>query len=47
MLQAAAITICTVLFLVVAIGSYAIFGSAVPADVLENFTRRQVLFYLV
>lgn len=37
--SAAAITICTVLFLVVAIGSYAIFGSAVPADVLENFTR--------
>lgn len=38
-LQWAAVSICTVLFLVVAIGSYATFGPGVPADVLENFSH--------
>lgn len=40
-LQIAAVSICTGLFLAVAIGSYAVFGDGVPADVLENFTGRQ------
>ena len=38
--QVSAVTICTVLFLAVAVGSYATFGPGVPADVLENFTSR-------
>ena len=33
--------LCTGLFLAVALGSYAVFGSGVPADVLENFSDRQ------
>jgi amino acid permease len=38
--SAGAVTICTVFFLAVGIGSYVAFGADVPADVLEEFSER-------
>jgi hypothetical protein len=40
--QAAAICLCTAIFLSIALGSLAAFGPGIPADVLTQFNARQL-----
>lgn len=44
-MQAAAVSLCTLLFLSVGISSIAAFGPKVPADVLEAFDQEYVLHF--